>query len=90
MKVVREETLSERNVVLYTQDDCPPCDAEKAWLSEKGIEFTERNIVQDTSAMEELQELGACSTPVTLIDGDMVIGFDPKRLDSLLKTGGKS
>mgnify|MGYP002399796300 CR=1 FL=1 len=28
--------------------------------------------------------LGVATTPVTVIDGDMVIGFDPKRLADLL------
>lgn len=34
--------------------------------------------------MEELQAIGVMSTPVMLIDGERVIGFDRKRLEELL------
>ncbi len=36
----------------------------------------DRNIAEDESALEELQELGVFSTPVTLINGAVVIGCD--------------
>ncbi len=34
--------------------------------------------------MDELMRLGVATTPVTVIDGTVVIGFDPKRLAALL------
>ncbi len=34
--------------------------------------------------MEELQSLGVYSTPATLVDGELVVGFDRERLKSLL------
>lgn len=34
--------------------------------------------------MRELEELGYMTTPVTVIDGQIVVGFDPKRLDALV------
>lgn len=34
--------------------------------------------------MDDLMRLGAATTPVTIIDGEMVIGFDPQRLAALL------
>ncbi len=34
--------------------------------------------------MAELERLGVASTPVTVIDGEVVIGFDRKRLAALL------
>ncbi len=57
---------------------------EKAWLSEKGIKFSERNIIEDETALDELAELGVFSTPATLIDGELVIGFDRKKIKALL------
>ena len=61
---------------------------EKAWLSEQGIEFVDRNIAEDESALEELQELGVFSTPVTLINGAVVVGFDREKLEQLLGLTG--
>jgi glutaredoxin len=60
------------------------CDLEKAWLSQKGIEFASRNISEDSSALEELEALGVFSTPVTLIDGEVIIGIDREKLSKLL------
>jgi len=34
--------------------------------------------------MDELQKLEVYSTPAILIDGELVIGFDQKKLKSLL------
>jgi len=34
--------------------------------------------------MAELEGLGVASTPVTVIDGEVVVGFDRKRLTELL------
>jgi hypothetical protein len=38
----------------------------------------------DAAALKELIDHGFQSTPVTLIDGEAVIGFDRDRLDQLL------
>lgn len=34
--------------------------------------------------MEELVKIGVMTTPVTVIDGEVVVGFDQKRLEELL------
>ena len=38
--------------------------------------------------MEELEHLGVASTPVTVIDGEVVVGFDRRRLATLLGLPG--
>jgi glutaredoxin len=60
------------------------CDAEKAWLSQKGIPFTMRDVAQDQTALDELAKMEVYSTPVTLIDGEVVVGFNRKRMAELL------
>jgi glutaredoxin len=57
----------------------------KEFLSQNKIEFTERNIAADASALAELEKLGYMTTPVSLIDGEVVVGFDVSRLQSLLQ-----
>ena len=56
----------------------------KEFLSQKGIPFTDKNVIEDAEAMEELERLKVLTTPVTVIDGEIVIGFDRKKLDALL------
>ena len=57
----------------------------KEFLSQKGIPYTERDISTDETALAELEQLHVMTTPVTKIDGDVVIGFDRSKLEQLLK-----
>lgn len=60
------------------------CSKVKEYLSQKGVKYTERDISGDETAIDELKKLGVMTTPVTLIDGEMVVGFDIEKLDQLL------
>ena len=59
----------------------------KEFLSQQGTEYTELDIAQDESALKELESLGVFSTPVTVIDGVVVVGFDKPGLERLLGEG---
>jgi hypothetical protein len=61
---------------------------QKAWLSENGVAYAERNIVEDSDALAELVTLEVYSTPATLVDGELVVGFNRRRLEELLGLGG--
>jgi glutaredoxin 3 len=65
------------------------CKQVEEFLTEHGIEFQGRNVVEDPHAMDDLMRLGVATTPVTVIDGEVVIGFDRKRLSALLGLGEK-
>ena len=72
-------------VILFTQPDCPPCHIVKLFLSERGVEFEERDIVRDPAAMRDLMErYHSHSTPTLVIGEEVMIGFKPERLDELL------
>ncbi len=60
------------------------CETVKEFLSQKGIGFVERDVTVDKAAIAELEELGFMTTPVTVIDGEVIVGFDRQRLDGLL------
>ncbi|MEE8201544.1 MAG: glutaredoxin family protein [Candidatus Acidoferrales bacterium] len=57
----------------------------KEFLSQKNVDFTERNVAADEAALGELEKLGYLSTPVTVIAGEAVVGFDQPRLEKLLQ-----
>ena len=61
------------------------CGIVKEFLSQNKIEYTERNIAADEAALAELEKLGYMTTTVTLIDGEVVVGFDRAKLDALLQ-----
>jgi len=60
------------------------CERVKEFLSQHGVEFTERDVVKDESALAELEALGAMTTPVTVIGSGAVVGFDREKLSNLL------
>ncbi|MHB1415959.1 MAG: glutaredoxin family protein [Chloroflexota bacterium] len=57
----------------------------KEFLSQKGVQYTERDVLKDEQAMVELERLGYLTTPVIVIDGQVVIGFNEARLNELLR-----
>lgn len=59
----------------------------KEFLSQNKIEYTERNIVADETALAELEKLGYLTTPVTLVDDQVIVGFDRTKLETLLRRG---
>jgi glutaredoxin len=60
------------------------CDQAKEYLSQKGIEFRERDIAQDPGALADLKKLGFMTTPVIVIEGGVIVGFDPVKIDKYL------
>ena len=63
----------------------------KEFLSREGHPFETKNIEEDDAAYDELLKLGARSVPVTIIDGQMITGFDQARLrEALTAAGGGS
>jgi glutaredoxin 3 len=71
-------------VVLYSQGFCEFSEMVRLHLESRGQKYRERDVDTDTTAREEMLELGATSTPVTVIDGEVVIGFDEESIDELL------
>lgn len=48
------------------------------------MEFEERDISRDQSAVEELKSYGSHSTPTVVVGEQVLVGFNPKQLDKLL------
>ena len=60
------------------------CEKVKEFLSQKGVSYVDRDVSKDEQALEELDELGYMTTPVTKIDSVVVVGFNRKKLEELL------
>ena len=60
----------------------------KGYLSQKGVEYTVRNISQDLEARRAVIDMGYRSTPVTLIGEHKVLGFDRAQIDDALAAEG--
>ena len=58
----------------------------KAFFAENNIAYTEKNVAEDQSAMKEaVEKSGQMGVPVIDIDGQILVGFDKKKLSELLK-----
>jgi glutaredoxin len=80
-----------RRIVLFTQPGCLSCELMKVFLEARQISFQERDISTDTDARRTMMEKYDSSETPTLVvfsehSEDIVIGFDPERLDHFLET----
>lgn len=48
------------------------------------MEFTEKDVRTDPDAIQELVEMNSQSTPTTVIDGEVIIGFDRQKISEKL------
>jgi glutaredoxin len=60
----------------------------KEFLSREGHTFETKNIEDDDAAYDELMAMGARGVPVTVIDKQVVIGYDQARLRAALAASG--
>jgi glutaredoxin-like YruB-family protein len=74
------------NIIVYTQNECPPCKIVKMFLDEYGFTYSEKNIQEDNKSRQELTEVyGSYSTPTIVIGSEVITGFDLERLKQVLK-----
>ena len=57
----------------------------KVYLSRKGLDFTELNVSLDEEAKRSLIQLGYRTTPVTVIDGNVIVGYKPPQMEQALR-----
>ena len=73
-------------VTVYSTNTCPYCTMLKNFLDQNGIAYTDVNVQKDPVAASRLvQATGQMRVPQTNINGEWVLGFDPQRVQSLLK-----
>jgi glutaredoxin 3 len=76
-------------VVVYSSPTCGYCRQLKQFLVQRGVEFTEWDVSVDASAAAEMiKKTGQRGVPVTIIDDQVIVGFDRARLEHLLAAKG--
>lgn len=73
-----------QQVIVYTSNNCRPCEAVKDFLKRHEVAFETRNVSENAEYMTELRALNTLATPCVVIDGQRVRGFDPQKLSELL------
>jgi glutaredoxin len=78
-------------IVLFTQPGCLSCELMRIYLEARELTFEERDISKDPEARRAMTEThGSNETPTMLIDGEVLIGFDPSLLDQILDAASSS
>lgn len=74
-----------KNVTIYSTPTCHFCHLAKEFFQEKGIVYTEHNVLADLEKRQEmLQKSGQMGVPVIDIGGNIVVGFDQPTVSHLL------
>ena len=78
-----------QTVVVYTTSWCGFCRKTLAYLDAKGVHYENRDVEGDAGYRDELiRKTGKTSIPVVEIDGTLIRGYNPKKMDRLLAAAG--
>ncbi|WP_232410936.1 glutaredoxin family protein [Methylophilus sp. 5] len=71
---------SHGKIVLYATDWCPYCEKTRALLQQRHITYQELNIETSAEGSAQYQRLAGKGVPVLLIAGEVVRGYNEKRI----------
>ncbi|MDI3521187.1 MAG: hypothetical protein PWQ17_1893 [Anaerophaga sp.] len=84
-----EDGKKQKQVIIYTTPTCSWCRTLKDYLKNNHINFREIDVSKDEKAATEMvKRSGQQGVPQSLIDGQMVVGFDRYRINTLLGIKG--
>ena len=73
-------------IKIYSTSWCPSCVKAKKYLNMKGIEFEEINVADKHEDRNEVQKVsGQRTVPVIDIDGEIIVGFDKKKIEDAME-----
>ncbi len=72
-------------VKIYTTPTCLYCRQAKEYMQKKGIKYTEYDVTKNQEALKEMVKISSArSVPVIAACEEVMIGFDPARLEQML------
>ena len=77
------------NIVIYTQDDCPPCTYVKNYLTEQGVDFIEKNI-KNNQYRYEMIDYDAFATPFILLNNEPMYSVDMDKINRTLNLNSQN
>ncbi|WP_176466474.1 glutaredoxin family protein [Terribacillus saccharophilus] len=76
--------MRHRNVEVYISDNCKQCEQVMNQLDKWDISYSVKNITNAPAVLKEMQAHFIYSTPLVLIDGEKVHGFQKNKLQQML------
>lgn len=83
-----KQTNDDAKVIIYSTTWCAFCKTEEQYLDRLGVSYVKKDIEEDKEAYDELMQKNGGEfqgVPVTDIAGSLVLGFDRRRIDEVLK-----
>jgi glutaredoxin len=77
--------------VIYGADWCKPCHAAEAYLKERGLDVTKKDIDESDAARAEMKAklstagMSGSNIPVIDVAGTLLVGFSPSALDAAIR-----
>ena len=72
------------DILMLSSTTCSYCTKARSWLTEQRVPHSECFIERDPACLAEFQARSAPGTPTFVVRGQTVVGFDRKRMASLL------
>lgn len=72
------------DVVMYTTSWCGYCAKARELLNSQRVPFVELDIERSAEANAEMKSLGGHGVPVIVVKGEVIKGFDQRRLQALI------
>lgn len=83
---MEKEGKTVKQVTVYSTPTCTWCTTLKNYLNKNKIRYTDVDISRDQNAAQNLvSRTGQQGVPQTEVNGQWVVGFDQKKLDTLLE-----
>ena len=82
---VSEGAAGSSGVIIYSADWCPACTSAKNYMNKQGIDYDERNVDEAEWKKEMQAKAGPGGIPVFDVNGQILRGFSPQRLDELIE-----
>jgi mycoredoxin len=77
-------TPVDRQVIMYATAKCGYCRRVRAYFASREIEYTEYDIEQSATRRAEFHRLGGRGTPLIVIDGVVIHGYNPRAITRAL------
>ena len=78
-------------ITLYSTPTCYYCKKYEEAFKKNNIEYKKVDVASDPKLAEEMiQKSGQISVPVLDVNGEIVVGWNPRTLESIVKSNGKA
>lgn len=67
-------------ITVWTQTNCPGCNWTKAMLKNWGLEYEERDLLENPQDVDKFRSEGFTQSPIVDWDGEVWQGHNPKKL----------